>query len=101
MRLPGAMRTSRAPSCTAIALVTLLLAADAGAQSSAGIMPGAAPAPALPTALGAPRVLRVCADPNNLPFSNEKQEGFENRIAELVAREMRAELRYTWWAQRR
>ena len=48
-----------------------------------------------------PRVLRVCADPNNLPFSNERQEGFENRIAELVARDMKAELRYVWWAQRR
>ena len=47
------------------------------------------------------RVLRVCADPNNLPFSNERGEGFENRIAELVARELGAELRYTWWAQRR
>jgi mxaJ protein len=46
-------------------------------------------------------VLRVCADPNNLPYSNERQEGFENRIAELVAREMKAELRYVWWAQRR
>jgi mxaJ protein len=49
----------------------------------------------------ATRVFRVCADPNNLPFSNEKGEGFENRIAELVAREMKAELRYTWWVQRR
>lgn len=47
------------------------------------------------------RELRVCADPNNLPFSNEGGEGFENRIAELVARELGAELRYTWWAQRR
>lgn len=47
------------------------------------------------------RTLRVCADPNNLPFSNEKGEGFENRIAELFAREMNAELSYTWWAQRR
>src|SRR6187549_3033397 len=46
-------------------------------------------------------VLRVCADPNNLPYSNERQEGFENRIAELVAREMKAELQYVWWAQRR
>lgn len=46
-------------------------------------------------------VLRVCADPNNLPFSNERQEGFENRIAQLVAREMHADVRYTWWAQRR
>jgi mxaJ protein len=47
------------------------------------------------------RELRVCADPNNLPFSNERGEGFENRIAALVARELHAELRYTWWAQRR
>jgi mxaJ protein len=63
-----------------------------------GAPPSAAQSPA---ANAVPRVLRVCADPNNLPFSNEKQQGFENRIAELVAREMKAELRYTWWAQRR
>jgi mxaJ protein len=43
----------------------------------------------------------VCADPNNLPYSNERQEGFENRIAELVARELKAKLQYVWWAQRR
>jgi mxaJ protein len=49
----------------------------------------------------ASRILKVCADPNNLPFSNEQREGFENRIAELVSRDMNAELRYTWWAQRR
>lgn len=47
------------------------------------------------------RVLRVCADPNNLPFSNDRGEGFENKIAELVAREMSAKLEYTWHAQRR
>ena len=47
------------------------------------------------------RVLRVCADPNNLPFSNRAGEGFENRIAELVARDMGATVRYTWWPQRR
>jgi quinoprotein dehydrogenase-associated probable ABC transporter substrate-binding protein len=47
------------------------------------------------------RELRVCADPNNLPFSNQQEEGFENRIAELVADELDAELAYTWWAQRR
>jgi quinoprotein dehydrogenase-associated probable ABC transporter substrate-binding protein len=46
-------------------------------------------------------VLRVCSDPNNLPFSNEKQEGFENKIAELIARDMNLKLEYTWWAQRR
>lgn len=47
------------------------------------------------------RVLRVCADPNNLPFSNERLEGFENKIAELIAGEMNAKVSYTWWAQRR
>ncbi|HEV3469485.1 MAG TPA: substrate-binding domain-containing protein [Pyrinomonadaceae bacterium] len=46
-------------------------------------------------------VLRVCADPNNLPFSNERGEGFENKLAELLAADMGAELQYTWWAQRR
>lgn len=49
----------------------------------------------------AARELRVCSDPNNLPFSNEREEGFENRLAELLAAEMGAELSYTWWAQRR
>ena len=47
------------------------------------------------------RKLRVCADPNNLPFSNERREGFENKIAELLARELNAGVEYTWWAQRR
>ena len=47
------------------------------------------------------RELRVCADPNNLPFSNQRGEGFENRIAEILAEELSAELRTTWWAQRR
>src|SRR5690349_23804663 len=46
-------------------------------------------------------VLRVAADPNNLPFSNDRGEGFENKIAELVAREMDAKLEYVWHAQRR
>lgn len=45
--------------------------------------------------------LRVCADPNNLPFSNRREQGFENRIADLLAREMGRRVEYTWWAQRR
>lgn len=48
-----------------------------------------------------PDALRVCADPNNLPFSNRAQAGFENRLAELVARQLHRPLRYEWWAQRR
>lgn len=47
------------------------------------------------------RTLAVCADPNNMPFSNQHGAGFENRIADLVAREIGATVRYTWFAQRR
>jgi mxaJ protein len=47
------------------------------------------------------RILRVAADPNNLPFSNNRLEGFENRIAELIARELNRKLEYQWHAQRR
>jgi quinoprotein dehydrogenase-associated probable ABC transporter substrate-binding protein len=43
--------------------------------------------------------LRVCADPHNLPFSNEAGEGFENRIAELLARDLGVDLAYTWYPQ--
>ena len=53
------------------------------------------------SAPSAPSALRVCSDPNNLPFSNKSEEGFENRIADLVARDMGRVVRYTWWAQRR
>lgn len=45
--------------------------------------------------------LRVCADPDNLPFSNEKQEGFENRIAEVLARDLGVTLSYYWWPHQR
>jgi len=46
-------------------------------------------------------LLRVCADPNNLPFSNEAGEGFENALAELVAADLGRKVAYTWWPQRR
>jgi mxaJ protein len=58
--------------------------------------PEAAAAPVPP-----PRELRVCADPNNLPYSNRKLEGYENRLAEMVARDLHATVRYTWWPQHR
>jgi mxaJ protein len=44
---------------------------------------------------------RVCSDPANMPFSNQKQEGFENRIADLVAKDLGAMPTYVWWGQRR
>lgn len=47
------------------------------------------------------RVIRITADPNNLPFTNDRLEGFENKIADLVAHELGAAIEYTWRAQRR
>src|SRR3954465_3241322 len=64
----------------------------------------------LPTALLAqtlrpnvekPGVLRVCADPDNMPLSNQKGEGFEQRIAELIAKEWNSKIEYAWWPVRR
>jgi mxaJ protein len=46
-------------------------------------------------------VMRVCADPNNLPFSNDRGQGFENRLAEMIAADRGERLEYTWWPQRR
>jgi len=75
--------SSRCLRLAALALVALGLAAGA---ARAGEPPG---------------TLRVCADPNNLPFSNAQGEGFENRIARLIAADLGVGLAYTWWAQRR
>jgi len=48
-----------------------------------------------------PAPLRVCADPNNLPFSDRAGRGFENRLARIVADELKRPLEMMWWAQRR
>src|ERR1041385_8774735 len=45
--------------------------------------------------------LRVCSDPNNLPFSNKDGDGFENKLAEMIAKDLGLKVEYTWWAQRR
>ena len=47
------------------------------------------------------RTIRVCADPNNLPFSNQAEQGFENKLASILAADRGARLEYQWWAQRR
>jgi mxaJ protein len=76
-------------------------------RRAASVLPCVAGAIALAILMGAApgavqkRELRVCADPDNLPFSNQKLEGFENRLAELVAGEMRATVKYAWLPQRR
>ena len=45
--------------------------------------------------------LRVCADPQNMPFSNKKREGFDNKIADVIARELGDSVSYAWWPSRR
>jgi mxaJ protein len=55
----------------------------------------------LATQSGLHPTLKVCADPNNLPFSNRAARGFENRIADMLGRELHERVEYTWWAQRR
>ncbi len=74
------------PRTASVALATLLagmlLAQSAGAQTSD---------------LVSTTALRVCADPANMPFSNEAEEGFENRIAEVLGRELGVPVEYTWF----
>lgn len=99
-RRESALRSLSASAERAILLLPLVALVAFGAQRSraidaraAGVVSAASPQHA--------RVLRVCADPNNLPFSNERGEGLENRLADLVASEMHATVQYEWWAQRR
>jgi mxaJ protein len=67
-----------------------------GSAVSYALLASAALAAATPE-----RELRVCADPDNLPFSNRAGEGFENRIAEVVAADLGASVRYAWHPQRK
>ena len=48
-------------------------------------------------AFAAPQDLWVCADRNNLPYSNDRQQGFENKLAEMIARDLGRTLQYVWW----
>jgi mxaJ protein len=69
-----------------ICLAGAALAAPVAAQRPAPLTPG---------------LLRVCADMDNLPFSNQKGEGYENKIADLIANEWHSKLEYVWWPIRR
>ena len=83
-------------SVSSLAACGLLLAL--GLATAAPAARGAAAMPA-PTAMGGP--LRVCAGPNNLPFSDAQGRGFENAIARLLAEDLHRPLAYAWWPQRR
>lgn len=67
---------------------------------AAALLATAVPAAAQQSAVGEDGVLRVCADPQSLPLSNRKQEGYENKIAELLAKDLGWKLEYTWFPQR-
>ena len=59
----------------------------------------AAFAPACASAQPTGGLLRVCADPQNMPFSNEKGDGFENKLAELIADKLGLKVQYVWLPQ--
>jgi len=75
------------------------------AVASAALAVAAGPAAPQATGLGAaielvdPNVFRVCADPNNMPFSNEAEAGFEQKLAELFAKELGKTVSYTYFPQ--
>ena len=59
----------------------------------------AAYAPVCASAQPTGGLLRVCADPHNMPFSSEKGEGFENKLAELIADKLGLKVQYIWLPQ--
>lgn len=75
---------------TAVTVLGLLLGHNAAAQ---------APGLGASVELVDPKVFRVCADPNNMPFSDEKGEGFENKLAELFATKLNEPTSYTYFPQ--
>jgi mxaJ protein len=68
------------------------------AAAAFALLSTAAPAVAQQPGPMPPGILRVCADPDNMPFSNEAQEGFENRLATLIASAWNSQVQYLWWA---
>ena len=70
-------------------------------RSAASLVAAAAVVLITGAARRAPAELKVCVDPYNMPFSNDKEEGFENKIAHVVARDLNAAVVNFWWPQRR
>jgi mxaJ protein len=101
------MHSSRRLSAIAGALAAALVGTGASAVSLGAQTPAADTTGARrPSNIAVPvradtKVLRVCGDPDNLPFSNERKEGFENKIAELIARDLGKSVQYLWWPHRR
>ena len=71
----------------------------AGIAVCANLAGGLAVAAATDTAAAGGTVLRVCADPGNMPFSNAEGDGFENKLAELIAEKLDSKLEYAWFSE--
>ena len=78
------------PRCLAPIGLLLMFASPALAQ---------APGLGIGAELADPHTFRVCADPSDLPFSDQSQQGFENRIAALLATDLGKKLGFTWQPQ--
>jgi mxaJ protein len=78
-----------------------LLIAAALALAGAGLARATLSAQTLRPNVEKPGIIRVCADPDNMPLSNQKGEGFEQKIAELIAKEWNSKVEYAWWPVRR
>ncbi len=76
---------------------SLLAAVTLGILSAAPVLPAQDLRSNLPKA----GLLRVCADPDNMPLSNKQGEGYEQRIAELIGKEWNSKVEYAWWPVRR
>lgn len=91
------MRRVRPKLLYAILTGCMVITALAVRMPARAQAPQAGGAPDLSIELIDPKTLRVCSDPHNLPFSNEQGEGFENKLAELVAAKLGKELAYAWY----
>src|SRR5438046_9110770 len=70
-------------------------------NSAAACLLGAAAVALMASAPNPDQELRICADPFDLPFSNDHEEGFENKIAHVVAQDLNARVVNYWWPSRR
>jgi mxaJ protein len=107
--LPTALRLSAAgEGSSSVAALGVPRIRRRGDAASDALLIDAASRPTAPLRLerearraGQQGVLRVCADPNDMPASNDKREGFANKIAELIAKDLGDTITYQWWPSRR
>src|SRR5262252_8140824 len=88
-----------AGSLARMSLCALCLTASGALMSASALAQAADESPELSIELIDPKVLRVCADPHNMPFSTDRGEGFENKLAELLAGKLGKSLAYAWYPQ--